>query len=99
MSRYIGNSDRCPHCGLTYQRFRTGLTYEEVFLFFWTSSDDPSEWRYKKRNTVLGKWHQLKKEAWKHHLEECAERRKWEEAWEEKGYPPEWDEPLSEELL
>ena len=71
MSQYHGNDDECPECGLRYRDLRTGLTYEDVFLMFWRGPDDPSQWRYKKRHTVLGKWHQIKREMWAQHLSEC----------------------------
>lgn len=64
-------SDRCPHCGLQYADFRTGLTYQDVYDMYWSGSDDPSDWKYKRRGTILGKWHQLKLEMWKRHLEGC----------------------------
>lgn len=56
---------------MTYAELRTGLTWEEVRLGLWSVSDDPKEWRYKRRGSVLGKWHQFKQEAWRHHLVEC----------------------------
>ena len=28
---------------------------------FWTDSEDSNQWRYKRRHTILGKWHQIKK--------------------------------------
>jgi hypothetical protein len=103
MSRYVGNSDTCPHCGLRYARFRTGMSYQDVFIMYWTESEDSSDWRYKKRNTVLGKWHQIKQEMWKYHINQCEQLKKYEQLkvqhWEEKGYPPEWDENFGEELL
>ena len=67
MSRYVGNQDRCPGCGLLYRDFSTGLTYQEVFAMFWTISEDSDEWRYKRRHTVLGKWHQIKQDMWRQH--------------------------------
>lgn len=72
MSRYKGNSDRCPHCGLTYGRFRTGLTYQDVVGWLWDNSEDSADWRYKRRGTILGLWHQTKKEFWEEHIRACA---------------------------
>jgi hypothetical protein len=72
MSRYHGNEDECPVCGLKYRQLRTGYSYQDVFLMLWRGEDDPSEWVYKKRNTVLGKWHQIKQEMWSWHLRECT---------------------------
>lgn len=72
MSRYKGNNDACPHCGTLYKRFRTGLTYQDVFTMLKDYSDDRADWKYKRRGTVLGKWHQHKKELWQRHLDaEC----------------------------
>lgn len=72
MSRYSGNSDECPSCGTTYGRFRTGFRYRDVLLMLWDwKDDDRSQWRYKRRGTVLGTFHQLKKELWSRHVEEC----------------------------
>ena len=72
MSRYAGNSDECPGCGLLYEEFRTGLTYQDVFIMLWTGSDDPNDWRYKRRHTVLGYWHMIKLEMWRMHIHECT---------------------------
>lgn len=74
MSRYRGNDDTCPHCGLKYRDLRTGHTYESVWLCLSDNSDDPADWRYKRRGTVLGHWHQLKQEAWRKHLSECEQQ-------------------------
>lgn len=68
MSRYVGNNDKCPHCGVRYKEFHTGLNYADVYLWFCTADPDPSTWRYKRRNTILGRWHQEKKEQWKRHI-------------------------------
>lgn len=75
MSRYHGNSDACPCCGLTYGRFRTGLTYRDVYSFLMGGEDD---WRYKRRGTVLGHWHQIKLEWWEKHLSDCAAQVRYE---------------------
>ena len=73
MSRYKGNSEACPNCGLIYADFRTGLVYQDVFEMLWAPSDDPDRWRYKRRGTVLGLWHQIKQTEWKRHLDTCTE--------------------------
>lgn len=73
MSRYRGNHDACPHCGTRYGRFRTGLTYQDAWEMLADHSDDRADWKYKRRGTVLGKWHQHKKELWQRHMEaECS---------------------------
>lgn len=55
---------------LTYDQFRTGLTFREVRNMLWVHSDDPSDWKYKRRRTVLGFWHQLKQQLWARYLDE-----------------------------
>lgn len=54
-----------PQRALTYESFRTGLTYREVYRMLWSPSSDPREWRHKGRGSVLGLWHQLKREMWR----------------------------------
>lgn len=71
MSRYSGNSQECPGCGVTYGDFRTGLTYREVRQMLWDYSPDPAEWTYKRRGTVLGNWFAIKQQLWARHVEEC----------------------------
>jgi len=71
MSRYSGNHEACPVCGLKYKNLQTGLCYDEVFQMLWRTSEDSKEWRYKRRRTVLGLWHQIKQEYWKQHKEMC----------------------------
>lgn len=71
MSSYKGNADTCPHgCGLTYRRLKTGLRYYDVFTLLMDYSTDRDEWKYKRRHTVLGKWHEIKQSQWKYHCEE-----------------------------
>lgn len=72
MSRYRGNAERCPTCGTKYGQFRTGLRYRDVFLMLWDGSRDSKEWKYKRRGTILGLWHSIKKELWSRHTDaEC----------------------------
>lgn len=61
----------CSLCGLSYDQFRTNLTYSEVQNLFWSTDTDTQTWKYKRRNTVLGKWHQIKLELWAGHLKDC----------------------------
>jgi hypothetical protein len=51
---------------------RTGLTFAEVFQLLWSWNDDRRTWRQKSRGTVLGRWHQLKRELWEEHLRTCG---------------------------
>lgn len=72
-SRYKGNDEQCPGCGLTYGDFKTGHTYYEVWMLLWNPPDTPpSEWKYKRRGTVLGKWFELKQSGWGRHIEFCG---------------------------
>lgn len=48
----------------SYNEFRTGLTYRDVYAMLWSPSPDPSTWKYKRRSTVLGFWHQLKQQLY-----------------------------------
>jgi hypothetical protein len=43
-----------------YDKFRTGLSYRDVWEMMRDDSPDTKHWRYKRRGTVLGAWHELK---------------------------------------
>jgi hypothetical protein len=47
-----------------YEAFRTGLTFREVRAMLWSPSDDPRQWRQKRRSSVLGKWREIKLELY-----------------------------------
>lgn len=66
MSRYHGNGEECPHCGLTYGRFRTGMSYQDVYYLIW---DRP----HKRRRGVLGAWYQIKRRMWREHTRTCGQ--------------------------
>ena len=70
--------EQCPYCELEYGDFRTGLTYRDVYEMLWSGSEDPEDWTYKRRHTILGKWHQLKQELWELHLEMCRRQAEYE---------------------
>jgi hypothetical protein len=57
---------------MVYGKLRTGLTFAEVKAMLWSADSDPSTWRYRRRNTVLGKWHQIKREYWDCHVSTCG---------------------------
>jgi hypothetical protein len=65
-------SDVCEHCGQVYKKFRTGLTFTEVRNMYWVTDTNSEKWKYKRRNTVLGKWREIKQDMWKTHLYDCA---------------------------
>lgn len=74
MSRFHGNDTPCPHCGIKYRRFTIGFSYRDVYVMLMDYSTDPKDWRYKRRNTVLGHMYQLKQQLWKKHVEEECEK-------------------------
>lgn len=75
MSNYAGNDEECEHCQLTYGRFRTGFSYQDIWLMFWTPADaDPSEWKRKTRGVILGKWFEIKQTMWNEHQERCSDQ-------------------------
>jgi hypothetical protein len=55
-----------------YEEFRTGLTFGQVREMLWSPSSDPKTWRYKRRRTVLGLWHQIKVELYARYLDSQA---------------------------
>ncbi len=62
--------EACPFCGVTYQRFRTGLTYRDVFQMLKHDNDpDPTTWTYKRRRRVLREWCGIKKSMWQYHCD------------------------------
>jgi len=61
----------CECCGLTYDEFRTGLSFGEVAGMLWVDNPDPTTWRQKTRHTVLGKWREIKLGMWREHLKMC----------------------------
>lgn len=70
MSYYKGNHEECPYCGLTYGKMTTGLSYRDIYEMMKDNNPDPNDWTYKRRNTVLGKWHEIKKQMWDYHINE-----------------------------
>lgn len=39
----------------------------------WVADNDPSRWRYKRRHTILGLWHDIKRSMWQDHIAQCGE--------------------------
>lgn len=54
---------------ITYSEFRTGLTFREARNMLWKATDDTTEWRQKRRGSVLGLMREMKQEMW---AEFCA---------------------------
>lgn len=73
MSRYRGNDERCPHCGIAYRDFRCNLSFRDAAARLWSHDTDTKNWKYKRRNTVLGVMHAEKRMFWRLHKENgCA---------------------------
>jgi hypothetical protein len=64
---------KCPNCGQEYDNFSTNLTFKEVRDMMWVNDQDSTQWRHKRRKSVLGYWHELKLAMWREHLEMCGE--------------------------
>ena len=60
---------------IPYDKFRTGLDFATVRAMLWTPSDDPREWRQKRRKAVLGLWRQLKLEMYERYTAEMEGQR------------------------
>lgn len=71
VSSQWGRDRKCPSCGISYKKHRTGLRFMDVKQWFWINSDDSSRWRYKRRSTILGAWHAAKLASWDLHQIEC----------------------------
>lgn len=63
--------DSCPACALTYDAFRTGETFASMRQAMFVDAPDSSQWRYKRRNSVLGFWHQWKVALFRLHVTMC----------------------------
>lgn len=70
---------RCDGCpvGCRYADFkvfpRDGFQQTQQSLF--VASEDPDDWRYKRRGTVLGLMHQTKRELWEQATAFCENSR------------------------
>lgn len=53
----------CP-CGASYDALRTGFSFADVKQLMYVASEDPADWRHKRRRSVLGFWHELKLQIW-----------------------------------
>lgn len=58
---------------MTYEDFRTGLTFSDVREMMYVSNDDPKTWRQKRRGSVLGFWREIKLSMWATYLYEAGE--------------------------
>lgn len=67
-------------CGARYDEFRTGLSFADVRAMMRSASDNPADWRQKRRNSVLGFWHELKLMMWEQAHGACRERYECERA-------------------
>lgn len=64
-------SGECCGCGLKYDDMRTGLTFADVKAMMFSGDPDPSTWRNRRRNGVLGFWRELKQQQWAMHVGQC----------------------------
>jgi hypothetical protein len=58
---------------MAYDDFRTGETFATVRQSMRVGTDDPTQWRNKRRRGVLGRWRELKVQLWDWHIHECKE--------------------------
>ena len=65
------DAETCWCCGIGYGAFRTGETFASVQVSMLTPSSDPSTWRNRRRNGVLGYWRELKRALWCDHQMTC----------------------------
>lgn len=59
---------------VSYDEFRTGLSYGEVYYLIWSRP-------YKRRHGVLGKWRELKKQMYEEYIRAWREEKglgRWE---------------------
>lgn len=54
---------------ITYSQFRTGLTFADARAMLWMNTTDKTQWKHKRRGSVLGFMRALKQEMW---TEFCA---------------------------
>lgn len=54
---------------ITYQQFRTGVTFADAKRMLWSNSEDRSQWKHSRRGSVLGYMRALKLQLWE---EFCA---------------------------
>ena len=88
--KWKGNEDQCPVCGLKYKNLSTEFTFKEIHDMLWVGTPDYSQWKYKRRRTVLGLWHQIKMSLWDQHLKGCEKYQMYKEAQEQ--YESEFNE-------
>lgn len=58
---------------LSYEEFRTGLTFYDVRWLLHSWSDDKKDWRHVTRHTVLGKWREIKKRMYAEYVKQYKE--------------------------
>jgi hypothetical protein len=66
---------RCDGCGLCYDDFRTGMTFEQVRRDIIAIKVDrkTGKTKYGRRHGTLGYWHELKMLLWDQHVGECTD--------------------------
>lgn len=53
---------------LTYEEFRSGLTYQDVWRMMFVANDDPTTWARKSKGSVLTLWGKLKRDLYEEYL-------------------------------
>lgn len=59
---------------ITYEQFRTGITFAEARGMLWKNTDDTTQWKQKRRGTVLGYMRELKLSMWDEFVARNPER-------------------------
>jgi len=71
------SGESCPVCGLLYEEFHTGESYQTIYDLMWVNDPDYRKWRYKGLSGILGKWKEIKESLWRGHLRECEQYNDW----------------------
>lgn len=68
----IPSPSMCPGCGMKYRDLKTGFTFADIVSMLWVDDPDPARWRSKRRNSILGFWHEIKLNLWREHCDLCS---------------------------
>jgi len=80
-----------------YQKFRSGLTYQDAAAMLWVDSDNPDDWHRKSKGVVLGLLSSLKRSLFEQATGMDADGRQLVDE-DELATPPDWDVPVTGEL-
>jgi hypothetical protein len=59
-----------------YEDFKTGFTFGEIRNLMFSTSEDPADWRPKRRGSVLGFWKETKEDMYREYLRKFSEAKK-----------------------